>query len=181
MSDDPVLQPLAPFRNQMLILDGSEVKTMAEGFGHPHARGMTGLLTGVSLPRGAYDFFIGGPAGFPNSTSLDHVIGKRIGADRKFKTLEFGVLCPTYQNGALTTNIISYSGPGQPAPPMADPYQAFMRVFSGLGDTPQESVTSRLRARKTRLVLEATAREFASIRPLVGASDRIRLDEHLRR
>ena len=44
---------------------------MAEGFGHPHARGMTALLTGVSLPKGPYDFFIGGPAGFPDRPGVD--------------------------------------------------------------------------------------------------------------
>ena len=83
-----------PLQESNALLDGIEVPTMAEGFGHPHARGMTALLTGVSLPKGPYDFFIGGPAGFPDSTSLDHVIGNRIGADNKFKTLEFGVLWP---------------------------------------------------------------------------------------
>jgi hypothetical protein len=176
-----ILQPLAPFKKQMLVLDGIEVKTMADGYGHPHARGMTGLLTGVSLPQGPYDFFIGGPAGFPNSTSLDHVIGDRISSTNKFKTLEFGVLWPTYENGALPTNIISYSGPGQPAPPMADPYEAFMRLFSDLGGAGQNAAAAQLKNRKTRIVLDATAQEFAAIRPLVGAADQRRLDEHLQR
>ncbi len=176
-----ILEPLAPFKNQMLVLDGIEVKTMAEGFGHPHARGMTGLLTGVSLPEGPYDFFIGGPASFPNSTSLDHVIGNHIGASNKFKTLEFGVLWPTYDNGALPTNILSYSAPGQPAPPMADPYQAFLRLFSDFAGTPAEVAAAERRTRMTRMVLNATNQEFAAIRPLVGAIDQQRLDEHLSR
>ena len=176
-----ILQPLAPFKNQMLILDGIDVPTMAEGFGHPHARGMAALLTGVSLPKGPYDFFIGGPAGFPDSTSLDHVVGNRIGVDNKYKTLEFGVFWPTYQNGALPTNIISYSGPGQPAPPMADPYEAYLRLFSDVGATTEQAAATQLRNRKTRMVLDATAKEFGAIRPLVGVTDQQRLDEHLQR
>ncbi len=176
-----ILGPLAPFKDQMLVLDGIEVKTMAEGFGHPHARGMTGLLTGVSLPEGPYDFFIGGPASFPNSTSLDHVIGNHIGAENKFKTLEFGVLWPTYDNGALPTNIISYSAPGQPAPPMADPYQAFLRLFGDFGGTPEQVAAAERRSRRTRMVLDATNQEFAAVRPLVGMTDQQRLDEHLQR
>ncbi len=174
-----ILEPLAPHRDKLLLLDGIEVKTAADGFGHPHARGMSALLTGLPLPAGPFDFFIGGPAGFPNGTSLDHAIGAQIGATNKFKTLEFGVLWPTYENGALPTNIISYSAPGQPAPPMSDPYEAYLRIFTDLGGSPEQLAAAELRKAKKHLVLEATSREFGAIRPLVGVNDQQRLDEHL--
>ncbi len=175
------LAPLAPFQQQMLVLDGIEVKSMVEGPGHPHARGMSAFLSGRPLPVGPYDFFIGGPAGFTDGTSMDHVLGQHLGAQNKFKTLEYGVLWPTYDNGALPTNIISYSAPGQPAPPMADPYLAFTRVFADLGGTLDEVVAVELRKKRTRLVLDGANREFVAIRPLVGAQDQLRLDEHLSR
>jgi hypothetical protein len=175
------LQPLAPFRDQLLLLDGIDVKSMVEPPGHPHARGMSAFLTGRPLPPGPYDFFIGGPAGFTDGVSLDHVLGEKLREQNKFKTLEFGVLWPTYDSGALPTNVISYSAPGQPAPPMADPYLAFERIFADLGGTPEQELALEIRKKRTRFVLDGTTQEFAALRPLVGAQDQMRLDEHLAR
>src|SRR5450432_906765 len=143
-----ILEPLAPYQKQLLVLDGLDSKPMVDGVGQAHAKGMGGLLTGRALPAGQYAFFDGGSAGFADGISIDHAIGEKIGTATKFKTLEFGVLWPTYGSGPLPQNVISYAAAGQPAPPMHDPYDAFTRLFSTVGQTTDEATSSAARARK---------------------------------
>jgi hypothetical protein len=175
-----ILEPVSAYRDKLLILDGLEMANMLDGLGHPHTRGMGGLLTGKALTPGQYSFF-GDPTDFPQGMSIDHMIGNRIGAERRFKTLELGVLWPTYGTGPTPQNMISYSGPGQPAQPTSDPWAAFQRIFSGLDGGASMNDDAALRVRKTQLVLDSASAEFAAISRGLGVEDRRRLDEHLSR
>jgi hypothetical protein len=177
-----ILQPLTAYRDKLLILDGIEMRNMLDGVGHPHTRGMGGLLTGKALAPGKYVFFCGGGgADFPQGTSIDHMIGNKIGADRRFKTLELGVLWPTYGTGPTPQNTISYSGPGRPAQPTSDPWAAFSRIFAGVGGGANMNQDAALRIRKTQLVIDSAAAEFRAVSSGLGAEDKLRLDEHLSR
>jgi hypothetical protein len=110
------------------------------------------------------------------------MIGNKIGAGLRFPTLELGVLWPTYGTGPSPQNTISYSGVGQPAQPIADPWKAFQRIFmnvnsgGGGGDD-----AAALRQKETELVLDSASAEFNAIMPGLGASDKARLQEHLSR
>jgi hypothetical protein len=175
-----ILAPLEPYREKLLILDGIDARNILDGFGHQHARGMGGLLTGKALDQGPYNFFTGGAADFPKGPSIDHVIADTISAEsNKFKTLELGVLWPTWGMGPLPQNIISYSGSRQPAQPVADPWLAFRRIFEGVDGASDPNAV--LRLQKTRLVLDATAAEFNAVSTGLGAADKMRLEEHLSR
>jgi len=176
-----ILKPMEAFRDRLLLLDGLDLKPMPDGVGQEHAKGMGALLTGRALGPGEFAFFNGGSADFAQGPSVDHVIGQHIGAQNKFKTLEYGVLWPTYGSGPTPQNIINYSAAGQPAQPMRDPYQAFMRVFAGVGGTASEADAFALRNKKTQLVLDAAAKEFEAVSAVVGMEDRARLQEHLAR
>ncbi len=175
-----ILQPLQSYQQNLLILDGIDLKPMLDGVGQAHQKGMGGLLTGRALPPGQFAFFSGG-AGFPAGMSIDQAIGAQTGGATKFKTLEFGVIWPTYGSGSLPQNIISYSAAAQPAPPMADPYAAFMRLFADVGASAQQAIATAARAKKTRLVLDAATTEFSLLRPTLGVADQRRIDEHLSR
>src|SRR5438552_11003984 len=94
-----ILQPVKDYQDKLLILDNVEMRQMQDGPGHPHTKGMCGLLTGKATVSGKYTFFCGGSTDFGQGISIDHVIGNSIGKDNKYQTLEFGVLWPTYGSG----------------------------------------------------------------------------------
>src|SRR5262245_32343368 len=49
-----ILQPLQPFRKQLLLLDGLSMGVTALGFGNEHQRGVASLLTGQPNNDGDY-------------------------------------------------------------------------------------------------------------------------------
>lgn len=175
-----IMEPLAPYKDKLLIMDGLEQRNMLDGFGHPHTRGMTGLLTGKATVQGPYAFFLGGATDFAQGPSIDHLIGSKISQGKRFSTLELGVLWPTYGTGPSPQNTISYSGAGQPAQPIADPWKAFQRIFMGVGESGQTDGAA-LRRKRAELVLDAASAEFNTLLPTVGSQDKQRLEEHLSR
>lgn len=175
-----ISEPLTPYRDKLLIMDGLHQMNMLDGFGHPHTRGMTGLLTGKATIQGPYAFFLGGSTDFAQGMSIDHMIGKKISAGLRFPSLELGVLWPTYGTGPSPQNTISYSGPGQPAQPTADPWKAFQRIFMGVGTGTAPSADA-LRQQEIQLVLDSAAAEFNAVMPGLGSADKARLQEHLSR
>ena len=159
-----ILEPLTPYRDKLLIMDGLNQLNMLDGVGHPHTRGMCGLLTGKATVPGPYAFFLGGSTDFAQAASIDHMIGNKISAGLRFPTLELGVLWPTYGTGPSPQNTISYSGAGQPAQPMADPWKAFQRIFAGVsGSGNGMSTDAALRQKEAQLVLDSAAAEFNAL------------------
>ena len=178
-----ILDPLKAYKDKLLIMDGLQQNNMNDNRpGHPHTQGMTGLLTGKATVSGPYSFFLGGSTDFAQGASIDQKIGAKLSAGLRFPTLELGVLWPTYGTGPSPMNTISYSAPGQPAQPVADPWKAFQRIFMGVG-TPTAGATDdvALRLKRTELVLDSAAAEFNAVMPSLGAADKARLQEHLGR
>jgi len=177
-----ILEPLKAFQDKLLIMDGLEQLNMLDGPGHPHTKGMTGLLTGKAAVSGPYAFFLGGKTDFAQAASVDQMIGNRISAGLRFEALQLGVLWPTYGTGPSPQNTLSYSGPGQPAQPEADPWKAFQRVFMGVSASSSDDTSdANLRLKKSQLVLDSASAEFNALKSIVGAADKARLDEHLSR
>src|SRR4051794_14952092 len=81
---------LVPHQKDLLFLDGLNLSVTEKGVGHPHSRGMAGVLTGTELLPGTF-VTGGGSASFANGPSVDQVIAGRIsqGQSLKFKSLEF--------------------------------------------------------------------------------------------
>jgi hypothetical protein len=171
----PVLKPLERLKQDLIVLDGLDLKVTSEGSGHPHTRGMGGLLTGDMVPPGPYNTN-GGNAGFALGTSIDQAIGRRIGAGRRLHTLEVAVRWPSDGTDGLQVhpwNTIVYSAPGRPVPPATNPRAVFDRLFRDLSG---DSATER---RRSRSVLDAVSQEYRLLAARVGAADRARLDAHL--
>jgi hypothetical protein len=176
-----ILEPLKDYKDKLLILDGLQQNNMNDNRpGHPHTQGMTGLLTGKATTSGPYSFFLGGSTDLAQGPSIDQLIAKKISAGLRFSSLELGVLWPTYGTGPAPQNTISYTGAGQPAQPISDPWKAFQRIFMGL-DTSNPDTAAALRLKRTQLVLDAAAAEYKAMMPSLGAEDKIRLQEHLGR
>ncbi len=179
-----MMSPLVPHQQQLLFLDGLDLSITKEGVGHPHSRGMAGLLTGTELLPGTF-VTGGGGASFANGPSIDQVIGERIGSGLKFRSLEFSTAWAisgrSLMDGAVAetsnaSNQITFAGANKPLPPMINPKVAFNRIFGELG---VQDAAALLEKKKTVSILDAVMGQYSSVSAQLGAADKAKLQEHL--
>jgi hypothetical protein len=168
-----ILAPMAAYKTKMLVLKGVDM-TSTNGPNHPggpHMKGPGGMLTGGTLLPGP---FTGseGPAGYANSISIDQLIANRQAAATKFPSLEFGVR----MQGQEPLKYISYRGASMPNAAVDDPWQIYMRMFSGAGIS-NAQLTQLLADRKS--VLDFVKDDLTRLESRFTAGDRARLDAHL--
>ena len=163
----PILEPLAPYRDRMLVLHG--VHNRVRGDGDGHMRGMSCLLTGIELLPGNIQ---GGgrsiPAGWAGGISIDQEIRNFFQSQEatrtRFGSLEFGV---GVQDRADPWTRMSYAGAGKPVAPISDPYQMYEKLYGQLKD--RDSLRS---------VVDDLQAELGRVRKMVSAEDRRMLEEH---
>lgn len=164
--------PLLPFKDKLLIFRGIDLKVTALGPGGPHQRGIGALFTGRELLDGTFVDGCGSQAGWANGISVDQAVANQIAEDTPIKSLELAVR-------ALESDVqsrISYSGPGQPLPPLNDPRATFLRVFGRSGGSPDGLEALAVHRRS---VLDVVREQFAGIENQVGSADRTKLGQHL--
>lgn len=166
-------QPLAPFRDRLLLLGGVDLKVAKTGPGGLHQRGIGGLFTGQQLQTGtAFVDGCGQTSGWADGISVDQEVAKKVGQGTLLSSLELGVR-------ALDNDVqgrISYAGSGQPLPPINNPLDAHNRLFSMLGGT--TSAVDALRASR-RSVLDTVQSQFSTLSQRLSVDDRQKLDAHL--
>lgn len=162
----PALEPLAPYRQQTLVLRGIDGRI--KGDGDDHMRGMGGLLTGVELLPGNTQGGGHTPAGWASGASIDQEIKRHLQRDAstrtRFGSLEYGVHVP--DRADVWTRMV-YTGSNRPVAPISDPRLMFDKLYGQRRDS--QMVAS---------VLDAVAEDFARVAPLVSEADRQLLDEH---
>ena len=162
----PILRPLEPFRDRLLMLKG--VHDKVQGDGDRHMRGMGCLLTGIELFPGNIQGGGETPAGWSSGLSIDQEIKNFLQSQPETATrmgsLEFGVLVP---NRADTWTRMIYTGPNKPVAPIDDPYQMFHRLYGQMKD--RESMRS---------VLDELREDLATVSSALPAEDRRILEEH---
>lgn len=164
-------QPLAPFKDRMILFTGVDLAVAEFGPGGLHQRGIGGLFTGRRLQEGTQ--FVDGcgqTSGWADGISVDQEVAKHIAQGTPFTSLELGIR-------ALDNDVqgrIAYAGPGRPLPPMNDPREIFDRLFSGV--TPGGAVDEVLLRRRS--VLDTVKAQFDTLRPRLSAEDRIVSDAH---
>ncbi len=168
----PILQPFAPFKDRMIVLDGINVEAARHGDGDDHMRGMGCMLTGMELLPGTTQGGAGTPAGFSSGISIDQKIANAIGTTTTYKSLEFGA----YVNSSDVWSRMCYAGSNQPLPPMEDPVKAYERLFSNSTLSPAD-LARLLKRRQT--VLDGVQGTLKSLESRVGTDDRLRVQAHL--
>ena len=162
-----ILEPLAPYRDQVLTLQGLDNKIRGDGDGH--MRGIGCLLTGVELFPGDVQGGSDTPAGWSQGISIDQHLKNKLQADpstqTRFGSLEFGVMVP---DRADTWTRMSYAGPNQPVAPISDPYQMFDKLYG------QKQSRAMLAS-----VLDDLNEEFKKVHHAVSSEDRRMLEEHM--
>ena len=163
----PMLQPLEPFREQMLMLKG--VHNKIRGDGDNHMRGMSCLLTATELNPGNIQGGSDTPAGWASGISIDQQIRNFLQSQdatrTRFGSLEFGVAVP---NRADPWTRMCYAGDNRPVAPIDDPGQMFEKLYGGAKD--RESIKS---------VLDEIRDDLRRISKALSPEDRALLEEHI--
>ncbi|MEM9188284.1 MAG: DUF1552 domain-containing protein [Myxococcota bacterium] len=169
-----ILEPLEPFREKLLILDGLDMRIPGTGGGHQ--AGIGALLTGAGLRPGD---FCGGNncssrSGWPDGHSIDQEIANSLAGTTPFASLELGV---RVRSGAQRRHI-AYRGVDDPLPHVDDPYEVFDRIFGDVMPNADAEALERLR-REERSVLDAVRGDLNALSQRLDSEHRNRMDAHL--
>jgi hypothetical protein len=166
-----ILQPLASYRDKLLVVGGLEYKAELEkGMkGHSHEGGITCSLTGtpsVKVGSSADDVLASGP-------SVDQLIAQRL----DYRTALFGLQVDQYNDSICST---SYAAARQPLKPNNDPYAVFQDLF-GSFTPPGGSVDPKLAQLNAdrQSVIDLVRADLQALKPKLGATEQAKLDAHL--
>jgi hypothetical protein len=175
----PILQPLAPFRDRLLVLTGLDNKPALALQGEPaggHGRIGAAFLTGVhAKPTEGADFRAG--------VSIDQIAAAHLGEETQLASLELG-LESTELAGACDVgfscayvNTICWRSPTMPLPMENNPRAVFERLF---GDADTLNPSARVaRIRRDRSILDSVTQKVADLQRGLGSPDRGKLTEYL--
>jgi hypothetical protein len=175
----PILQPLAGFRDQLLVLTGLDNEPAVARLGEPaggHGRIGAAFLTGVhAKPTEGADFHAG--------ISIDQIAAAHLGRNTQLSSLEVGLeatglagACDVGYSCAYV-NTLSWRGPTTPLPMENNPRMVFERMF---GDSDSTDSRARLaRLEQKRSVLDSVVRTVADLDRTLGTRDRAKLTEYL--
>ena len=168
-----ILEPLAPFRDKLLLLDGLNVRNCATGPGSGHQKGAGCFLTGRPLLDGDFGGGGGATSGWASGISLDQYIANEIAPPTAFPSLELGV----YVRGSNNRHRLAYRGSNDPLPPQNSPYAVFDRLFADTAGGDAAAI-ERLRLRRMS-VLDSVNGDLAELRGRLPNEHRLRLEAHL--
>jgi hypothetical protein len=167
-----ILEPLAPYRDQMMVVRGLNMDTRAEGPGNGHTKGIGHLLTGVELLEGDLVDGMGRPSGYASGPSVDQVIAQHIGTDTRMESIVAG--CRVRIPATPVRARLSYRAANEPLVPNDDPYSLASLVFGESAD--REALLRTWERRQS--VLDHSSGELADLRDRVSAEDRLRIEAH---
>ena len=171
-----ILEPLAPFRDRVLVLSGlsSNAAEPQPGDGEvaPHERAGAAFLTGAHAQK------VGGLG-----ISVDQIAAKELSKHTQLASLEIGLhssdlvgQCERGWNCAYF-NTICYRTPTTPLPMENQPRAVFERLF---GDNDSTDSAARLaRIQEQRSVLDAMTRGAARRSKGLGSRDSAKLSDYL--
>lgn len=164
-----ITEPLAAYRDRLLLIKGLNIEVAQTGPGGPHQKGVGGLLTNAELQTGSFKDGDGKLAGWANGISVDQELAKHIGQGSYLPSLELGVRA----SGNEVRSRISYSGPGAPMPPINAPVVAYDRLFSNFLQTDATATARR------QSVLSAVKQQYDVLTPTLSRTDQTKLEQHL--
>jgi len=170
----PTLEPLAAFREQMLVLSGLHIKAadlLPGERGGSHARPAAAYMTGVH----PYDNSVG--------VSVDQYVARKIGKHTQISSMQLGLDPPEWAGGnevdydGFYRSTLSWSSASSPLPTQEDPRKIFERLFGDTDTINPEAV--RLRIEQNRSILDSVNVQANRLKKTVNATDRYKLEEYL--
>ena len=166
----PILEPLAAYRDQMLVLSGIKAN-----WNYIHAGASGSFLTGTTH-GGRNEIEI------VADVSIDQLLARHFAGETQLPSLELSMDVPA-NAGACTGNLscvythtLSWRSPTQPLPMEWNPRVVFERLFGDSGSTDGKAREARLRQRKS--ILDSVAEKLASLKRDLGTQDRTKIDEY---
>src|SRR5438128_792970 len=166
----PILEPLAPYRDQMLVLSG-----LKASWNYIHAGASGSFLTGTA--RGGRN-----EIEIVADVSMDQLLARHFSGETQVGSLELSMDAPG-NAGACTGNLscvyshtLSWRSPTQPLPTEWNPRTVFERLFGDSGSTDAATRGARLRQHKS--ILDSVAEKLESLRRDLGPEDRAKVDEY---
>jgi len=166
----PILEPLAPYRNQMLVLSG-----LKANWNYIHAGASGSFLTGTA--RGGRN-----EVEIIADVSMDQLLARHFARETQVASLELSMDAPA-NAGACTgilscvyTHTLSWRSPTQPLPMEWNPRAVFERLFGDSGSTDRTARDARLRQHKS--ILDSVTEKLASLKKDLGPQDQVKVDEY---
>src|SRR5262252_6798316 len=166
----PILEPLAPYRSQMLVLSGIKAS-----WNYIHAGASGSFLTGT--PRGGRN-----EIEIIADVSIDQKLGAHFGKETQLETLEICMDLPA-NAGACTGNLscayldtLCWRTPTQPLPMDWNPRTVFEKLFGDSGTTDRAARERRLRQHKS--ILDSVNEKLSGLKRELGPQDQGKVDEY---
>lgn len=166
----PILEPLAPFRNQMVVLSGLDAT-----WNYIHAGASGSFLTGT--PRGGRN-----EVEIIAEVSMDQLLARHFGNQTQVASLELALDAPA-NAGACTGNLscaythtISWRNSTQPLPMEYNPRSVFERLFGDSGSTERTAREARMRQHKS--ILDSVNGKLAELRSQLGPQDQAKVEQY---
>jgi hypothetical protein len=166
----PILEPLAAYQDQMLVLSGVYATWV-----QIHAGASGSFLTGI--PRGGrteVEIF--------DDVSIDQLLARKYEKETQLASLEVSMDAPA-NAGACSSNLscvythtLSWRGPTQPNPMEHNPRAVFERLFGDSGSAERNAREARLVQQKS--VLDSVSDKLKSLLREVGPGDHERLEQY---
>ena len=166
----PILEPLAPFKNQMLVLSG-----LHASWNYIHAGASGSFLTGT--PKGGrneIEIFA--------DVSIDQLMARQFANETQVASLELSLDAPA-NAGACTGNLscvythtLSWRSMYQPLPVEYNPRAVFERLFGDTGKTDWAAREARMQQHKS--ILDSVNGKLASLKKELGAQDQNKVNEY---
>ncbi len=166
----PILQPLAPYRDQVLVLSG-----IKSSWNYIHAGASGSFLTGTT--RGGRN-----EVEIIADVSMDQLLARHFANDTQVGSLELSMDAPA-NAGACTGNLscvythtLSWRSPTQPLPTEWNPRAVFEKLFGDSGSTERGAREARMRQHKS--MLDSVNEKLASLKKELGPRDQVKVDEY---
>jgi len=166
----PIMEPLAPFRNQLLAISG-----MKATWNYIHAGASGSFLTGtIRGGRNEVEIFA--------DVSMDQILAKQFARETQVASLELS-LDPPNNAGACTGNLscvythtLCWRNPTQPLPMEYNPRAVFEKLFGDTGTTEAAARERRLKEQKS--ILDSVTEKLAALRRELGPDDQAKMNQY---
>jgi Protein of unknown function (DUF1552) len=166
----PILEPMAAYRDQMLVLSG-----IRASWNYIHAGASGSFLTGTTRGGRTEVEIIA-------DVSIDQLLARHFAKETQVPSLEMA-MDPPANAGACTGNLscvythtLSWRSPTQPLPMEWNPRAVFEKVFGDSGSTDRKAREARMLQRKS--ILDSVTEKLAGLKNELGPGDRVKVDEY---
>jgi hypothetical protein len=166
----PILEPLAPHRDQLIILSG-----LHASWNYIHAGASGSFLTGT--PRGGRN-----EIEIIADVSIDQLLARHYSSETQIGSLELSMDSPA-NAGACTGNLscqythtLSWRNPTQPLPMEYNPRAVFERLFGDTGKTDFAAREARMLQQKS--ILDSVTAKLSALKRELGSQDQSKVSEY---